>query len=292
MSRTPSLDAWLIEARRRLADVSDSSELEARWLAEHVLGLDTVGLILAGPRALDPESIARLEAARDRRTAGEPLAHIIGRAGFAGLDLAVGPDVLIPRADTETLVEAVLACLPSPSPARVADLGTGSGAIALALARARPHWRITATDISAPALACARANAHAHEIDSVCFIESDWYTALGGRVFDLIAANPPYIAEDDPHLATLIHEPRGALVACDNGLADLARLAEQSPAHLAPGGWLILEHGWQQADAVRALLRAQGFEAVETRRDLADRDRITLGRRPSSSLADAACRKN
>ena len=280
-----TLAAALRSARRRLAAVSDTPDLDARWLAEHALDVGAAYLLAHADTPLPATASARYESLVERRAAGEPLAYIIGRAGFWSLDLRVTPDVLIPRPDTETLVEAALARLPPDAPLAVADLGTGSGAIALALARERPAWHIVATEASEAALAVARDNARALDLDRVECVAGPWLEAVAGRRFDAIVANPPYVAPNDPHLHDLAHEPRAALVAADDGLADLVAIAAAAPAHLRGPGWLLLEHGADQGSAVRDLLAAAGFEA-ETISDLGRRARVTCGH----LAGDAICR--
>src|SRR5690606_41469022 len=215
-----------------------------------------------------------------RRVAGEPVAYLTGRRGFRHLELQVTPDTLVPRPETELLVELALERLPTDRELRIADLGTGSGAIALALASERPRASVVATDASAAALAVARANADALGIANVEFREGDWFDAVRGERFDLVASNPPYIAEGDPHLQAgdLRFEPAMALSSGSDGLDAIRRIVAGAPAHLQPGGGLLLEHGWEQGAAVRALLSAAGFHAVATARDLEQRDRITYGR--------------
>jgi release factor glutamine methyltransferase len=276
-----TIDAALREARARLAETSDSPDLDARRLLQHVLSVDQTWLIVHGRDALEPTARSCFEILLERRIAGEPLAYVTGRIGFWTLELAVTPDVLVPRPDTETLVEAVLARHDS-APRRVLDLGTGSGAIALALASERPAWQVVATDASAAALACARANAAALGLDNVAFAHGRWYDALDSGGFDVIVSNPPYVASADPHLAApeLMREPRTALVADDEGLADLAHIAAQAPAWCRPDGRLYLEHGADQGAAVRALLATAGFEDVHSLRDLGDNERVTTGKTP------------
>jgi release factor glutamine methyltransferase len=218
-----------------------------------------------------------------RRVAGEPVAYITGQWGFWTLQLEVTPATLIPRPETELLVEQALARLPAEQPCAIADLGTGSGAIALALASERPLAQVMATDFSAEALAVATRNAARNTVANVAFAQGAWYAPLQGRRFDLIASNPPYIASDDPHLARgdLRFEPATALASGHDGLDDIRLIADGATAHLLPGGWLLLEHGWDQGAAIRALLQQVGLNEVETVQDLEQRDRVTLGRRPA-----------
>ena len=225
---------------------------------------------------------ARFLALIERRAAGEPVAYILGRKDFWTLELTVSPAVLVPRPETELLVERALALHPGDE-AKVADLGTGSGAIALALASARPGWRIVATDISAAALAVARANAVALGLERAEMVQGNWLAGLPGRTFDLLLSNPPYVAAADPALRTpeLMREPRLALVAEEDGLAALCAIIREAPAHLEPGGWLLLEHGAAQAAAVAGALVARGFAQVRSHRDLAGRERMTEGQWPT-----------
>jgi release factor glutamine methyltransferase len=211
--------------------------------------------------------------ALQRRLQGEPVAYITGRKDFFGLTLNVDARVLDPRPDTEILVEWALELLPSGQPTRVLDLGTGSGAVAVALQHHRPAAQVTAVDASADALAVASANAQRLGLPVQCVL-SHWMDAVPGP-FELIVSNPPYVAEGDPHLAALTHEPLSALTSGTDGLDDIRQIIAQSPSRLAPGGWLLLEHGWNQADAVQALLRTAGFVQVQSRRDLGGIERCT-----------------
>ena len=224
------------------------------------------------------EPAARYRDLLARRRAGVPVAYLVGERDFWSLSLRVTRSTLVPRPDTETLVSRALA-LALPDDARVLDAGTGSGAIALALASERPGWRVSAVDRDPAALAVAAGNAERLGLGRVRLLESNWFAALAGERFDLVVANPPYLAADDPHLAgpALAHEPERALVAGPTGLEDLAALTAAAPAHLAPGGWLLLEHGCDQGAAVRSLLADAGFEAVATHRDLAGLERASEG---------------
>jgi release factor glutamine methyltransferase len=256
--------------------------LEARMLLEALSGRPREWLIAHGPEPVEAELVTRFQTLAQRRLAGEPMAYLIGQREFHGRMFLVDAAVLVPRPDTEVLVDLALAL--APPGAQVLDLGTGSGAIALSLACARADLRLCATDRSAAALAVARRNAEAllgpTGAERVEFRQGDWWQALDATArFELVVANPPYLADDDPHLAGgLRFEPREALVAAEDGLADLRRLALAAPGHLAPGGWLLLEHGMAQGEAVRALLAQAGLVGVRTERDAENRERVTLGR--------------
>ena len=257
------------------------ARLDAQLLHLFVLGRemhDRAWLLAHDTDALSAEALARLEPLLQRRAAGEPLAYITGQREFFGLPLKVDARVLDPRPDTETLVEWALALMPVGTPCSVLDLGTGSGAIALALQHARPQARVSAVDLSADALAVARGNAQRLGLP-VRFMQSHWLRDVSGR-FDLIVSNPPYIRENDPHLAGLRHEPLHALTSGADGLDDLSQIIEQAPAHLEAGGWLLLEHGHDQAGQVRALLQQAGGQNVASHRDLAGIERCTGARWP------------
>jgi release factor glutamine methyltransferase len=253
--------------------------LENRILLCHATGLTRVQLITQGDRPLAPDEAARLDDLVARRLRGEPIAYIVGRREFFGLDFQVGPAVLIPRPDTELIVELALERLPQGG-ARLLDMGTGSGAIAVAVAHTRPDADVTALDVSPDALAVAQANAAANGA-RVRFLHSSWFDALdAGESFDVIASNPPYIAAGDDHLARgdLRFEPVGALTDHADGLSALRTIVKGSPRHLAPGGWLLLEHGYDQAPAVRTLLLDAGFTEVQSWRDLAGIERVSGAR--------------
>jgi release factor glutamine methyltransferase len=253
--------------------------LENRILLCHATGLSRVQLITQGDRPLTPDEAARLTDLVARRLRGEPIAYIVGRREFFGLDFQVGPAVLIPRPDTELIVELALERLPRQAP-RLLDMGTGSGAIAVAVAHTRPDAAVTALDVSPDALAVAQANAAANGA-RVRFLHSSWFDALdAGDIFDVIASNPPYIAAGDDHLAQgdLRFEPVGALTDHADGLSALRTIITGSPRHLVPGGWLLLEHGYDQAAAVRTLLLDAGFVDVQSWQDLAGIERVSGGR--------------
>jgi release factor glutamine methyltransferase len=266
---------------RPAADPRATPELDAELLLAHALRTSRVRLRSHPEEVPPPDAARRYVQLIERRAAGEPVAYILGRKEFWTLELEVSPAVLVPRPETELLVERALALGLHPR-AQVADLGTGSGAIALALAHARPGWQVTATDISAEALAVARANAAKLGLECVKLLEGDWLECLSGCAFDLLLSNPPYLAASDAALGQpeLAHEPRLALVAAEEGLAALRRIILTSPAHLLPGGWLLLEHGATQAAAVAGELVARGFGQVRSHRDLAGCERMTEGQWP------------
>lgn len=258
--------------------------VDAEALLLHVLDCNRAWLFTHGHASLGAASTKTFQALVEQRANGIPVAYLIGRRGFWTLDLVVSPATLIPRAETETLVEQALERLDRAPNRCVADLGTGSGAIALAIASERPQAHVLASDTSAAALTVAATNAAAHGLNNVVFRSGDWYAPLIGERFDLIVSNPPYIAATDPHLTQgdLRFEPQSALVSGADGLDALRTLAAGAPAHLRPGGWLLLEHGWEQGATMRVLLRAAGLVTVTTLQDLEARDRITVGRSPYS----------
>jgi len=285
----PTIATALHTARARLArtdtgtDVdTDAARLDAEVLLAHVLDKPRSHLCAWPERALTPEQATHYAALVARRAGGEPIAHILGRREFWSLDLDVTPATLIPRPETELLVELALARIPADAAPAVADLGTGTGAIALAVARERPRCRVTATDRSAAALEVAHRNAARLGIGGIDFRHGAWYAPLGAGRYDLILSNPPYVRAGDPHLAQgdVRFEPPGALVAGTDGLDDLRSIVAGAPAHLHSGGWLLVEHGYDQGDAVAALFRAAGFADIGTVRDLNGQPRVTLGRRP------------
>ena len=272
-----------IESLLDNADLPDSPtpRLDAELLLAAALNKPRSYLRTWPERELEVDQLALFQANLMRRRQGEPVAYILGLQGFWSLELEVAPHTLIPRPDTELLVETALALLPA-APLTVLDLGTGTGAIALALASERPAWHVTAVDRVLEAVALAERNRQRLNLHNATVLNSHWFSALQGHTYDLIISNPPYIAANDPHLAAgdVRFEPASALVAGHDGLDDLRLIIAEAPAHLNAGGWLLLEHGYDQAAAVRDLLLSQGFEGVHSRIDLGGHERISLGRRP------------
>jgi release factor glutamine methyltransferase len=258
------------------------SRLDAQLLLGHLLAQSRAWLLAHDDAALTVPQQVAWASLLSRRAAGEPVAYLVGEKEFHGLMLRVSPSVLVPRPDTETLVDWGLELLRSPDcpPApQVIDLGTGSGAIALAIKHERPDAKVTAIDASDDALAVARGNARRLDLDIV-WHEGHWWNSVHGQRFNLALSNPPYIAEGDAHLAALQHEPVMALTSGPQGLDALREIVQAAPGHLAPGGWLLLEHGFQQAAEVRQLLDLHGFRDMQTRCDLAGQQRCTGGRLP------------
>jgi release factor glutamine methyltransferase len=247
---------------------------EARLLLAAATGFSEASVVAFPERDLPGDVQTRFTDFVSRRTAGEPVAYILGRKEFYGLELTVNPAVLIPRPETELLVELAL----QRNFDSVTDLGTGSGAIALALKRQQPNARVVAVEASAAALAVAQRNAAKHGLE-IDFRHGRWFEPLAGERFDLIVSNPPYVAVGDPHLAALRHEPQGALLAGADGLDAIREIARGAAAHLSPGGWLLIEHGMGQDSAVRALLAAAGLEDTQSWPDLAGIPRVSGGRR-------------
>lgn len=278
------IGGWLRRARALLAPVSESPALDAELLLARALGRDRSWLIAHRDETPDAGALALADGWLVRRAAGEPLAYITGVREFWSLELEVTPAVLIPRPDTEILVERALELIPAGRTCRVADLGTGSGAIAIAIANERPAAAMTATDASEEALAVARRNAERLVPGRIRFVAGDWFSALPDERFDLVVTNPPYVAGDDAALAdpAIACEPRRALAAGADGLDDIRRIAAALPAHLAPGGRVLIEHGAMQAAGVAGILRAVGLEVVACRRDLAGADRVTEARLPDA----------
>jgi release factor glutamine methyltransferase len=273
MPQPPTATELLAQAARRI------DRRDAEILLAHCLGRPRSHLLIDPGGIVPGEVVTEYMSAVERRADGEPVAYLLGRREFWSLDFMVGPAVLVPRPETELLVERALALVTRPD-AHIADLGTGSGAIAIALARERPRWSLTATDISDQALAVARENDRALAGGRIEWLKGDWFAPLAGRRFDALISNPPYIAADDPALAGdgLRHEPQAALTPGGDGLGALATLIKGAPDHLLPGGWLALEHGAAQGQALRSLLVARGFTSVTSHRDLAGHERVTEGK--------------
>lgn len=280
---SPSLQDWLRRAAQRLNEAgSDSPRLDAQILLGHVLDRPRSYLYAHGEDLLTESERQQAEALLEQRLAGHPIAHLLGRREFWSQELEVSPDTLIPRPETEITLELALEKIPAGADWALLDLGTGSGALALMLALERPGCRVTAIDISSAALAVARRNRERLGADNLELLEGDWFTPVAGRRFQLIVSNPPYVAERDPHLDSgdVRFEPRRALAAGPAGLDDLEQLVRQAPDHLEPGGWLILEHAFDQAGAVASLLKKKGFIDIQCRPDLAGQPRASAGRHP------------
>lgn len=273
-----NVQQWLQTARQQLAQFvpPDEASIEAQILLMHVLNVNRAWLIAHATDSLAAAAVMTVEALLQRRLQGEPIAHILGEREFFGLPLKVTPDTLIPRPDTETLVEAALQKIYGRM--RVLDLGTGTGAIALAIAKHAPSCEVVAVDASAAALAVAAENAATLQLNNVQCIASHWFSALPANKFDLIVSNPPYIESSDPHLqqGDLRFEPMSALASGIDGLQDIRQIVAQAPDYLNDGGWLMLEHGYNQADAVQQLLQAAGLQQIQTRHDLGGNPRVTL----------------
>ena len=308
----PGSAALTVAQALALARQQGLDRVDSHRLLGHVLGRERAWLIAHDDDRLQPRQAQDFQALYQRRLQGEPVAYLVGEQAFHGLQLQVTPDVLVPRPDTETLVDwalALLAGLKAPAPHAgkavgmgtavdvgngslpVLDLGTGSGAIALAIAHRCPAADVTATDLSPAALAVAQANAQRLQLDKgVHFAQGAWWQAVPSTAtFALVVSNPPYIAGDDPHLPALRHEPRLALTPEGDGLDAFRAIVADAPRHLRPGGWLLFEHGFDQAHAVAALLRDAGFGGVQTRVDLAGLPRCTAGQWPGPEQPAAPC---
>lgn len=275
-----------LTVRQALAQAS-LAPIDAQVLLAHVLGVDRAWLAAHATDALGGADVETFFALAQRRRDGEPVAYLTGAREFWGLSLAVDRSVLIPRPETETLVECALRALPSDHPARVLDLGTGSGAIALAIAHERPRADVLGLDVSSAALGLARRNAARMKLENVRWLQSNWYDEIADvpPAFDLIASNPPYVADADPHLAQgdVRFEPAAALRAGGEGLDALRVVIAGAPMRLVPGGVLVVEHGFDQADAVRGLMLAAGFTGVTSFRDLSGIPRVAMARSTDST---------
>ena len=272
----------LLELPECLSKVSSSPSLDLQLLLGHVLGCQRATLLAHPERSLDEEQLKNFSALLLRRLRGEPIGYILGTKDFWDFELKVDQRVLIPRPETELLVEKALSCLRDRENQglQLLDLGTGSGAIAIALARHSSRWQVIATDQSEAGLTLAAENARRLQVDNVEFIHGSWFERLGGQSFDLIVSNPPYVATDDPHLQEdgLPFEPPGALIAADKGLASLKKIVEQARYHLQSSAWLLLEHGFAQSAAVAEMMADNGYLDITSWQDLAGLDRVTAAR--------------
>jgi release factor glutamine methyltransferase len=278
-----TFQAVLADASSRLSEICDNPRLDAELLLARVMDRDRSYFYTWPEKALEPHQYQAFESLLQQRLDGVPLAYLLGRREFWSMDLEVTPDVLIPRADTEILVEHALEKIPADEPARVLDLGTGSGAIALAIARERPVARVTAVDRSKAALGVAEGNAQRLGFQNVQFLQSDWYQSLEtSRQFDLIVSNPPYIRENDPHLerGDLPYEPRSALASGKDGMDDIRIILDELKQYLRPGGWLLVEHGYDQGELARELFKNAGLQEVTSIHDLQGLERVCAGHLP------------
>jgi release factor glutamine methyltransferase len=274
-----SLSTHLKRWSGQLATTSDSARLDAEILLKHASGLSNTQLIVRDTEPLDDQTVKRVDTLIEARRKGSPIAYLTGQREFYALNLKINQHVLIPRPETELLVDTALKIIHSNQVLQILDLGTGSGAIALAIAANAPKVQILATDIDKSAIGLANQNARIQNVPNVQFLSGDWFIPLEGKQFDLIVSNPPYIDPDDPHLnqGDVRFEPTLALVAADHGLADIRNIVALAPTHLEPGGSIALEHGYDQAQAVRNILEANGFTDIEALKDLNQLDRVSLG---------------
>ncbi|WP_290622297.1 peptide chain release factor N(5)-glutamine methyltransferase [Kangiella sp.] len=267
--------AW---ARQQLEAIDDAT-IDAEILLAHAIDKNRTWLKTWPEHILSEKQLSHYQYLISRRSKGEPTAYLIGEKEFWSLTFKVTQDTLIPRPETEVLVEQALQRIPENSDFKVADLGTGSGAIALAIASERPQTTVWALDMSEPALKVAQANAEHNKIKNVAFEQGSWLSNWQHGQLDMIVSNPPYVAPNDPHLADLVYEPVTALVAEDKGLSDIHQITQQATEHLKPGGYLLFEHGYDQGEAVREILHKVGFTQIETVKDYAGQDRVSLGKR-------------
>ncbi|MEE2025341.1 peptide chain release factor N(5)-glutamine methyltransferase [Alkalimonas mucilaginosa] len=276
-----SIGSWLTLAKTVLTKVTDEAEAEAKYCLSHVLQCNYSFLYSHAAKLLSAEQWQQLDAILQQRQSGTPLAYVLQQWHFWDFELAVSPATLIPRADTEILVEQALQ-LQLPADSKVLDLGTGTGAIALALAKERSGWQVTGVDMQPEAVACANRNKAALQLANCDFQLSNWFSAVSSQRYELIVSNPPYIEPDDPHLqqGDVRFEPKTALVADAEGLADIELIITGSVLQLHPGGWLLLEHGYQQAEAVCERLQQAGFIQVQSKKDYGGQWRISFGQRP------------
>ncbi len=273
-----TFNQWLEQAIARLKG-GDSPKRDAEIILGFVTGKTRTFLMAFSETAIEPTALSQLESLLVRRIAGEPIAYLVGSREFWSLMLNVSPATLIPRPDTERLVELTLEHLPTVE-CDILDLGTGTGAIALALGSERPDSSVTGIDLQPAAIALAQDNAERLSIDNVHFVQGNWFEPLSECYFDAIVSNPPYIDRNDPHLqqGDVRFEPSSALVAEQDGLADLLWIVQNAPDYLKQGGWLLVEHGWEQGEKVRTLFKQRGFDLIATHQDYGGNDRVTLGR--------------
>jgi len=271
--------ADLLQEKIRLNNVSDSAALDIELLLCHCLQKPRSFLRSRPEHDVSHEQTAQFFQLLARREAGEPIAYLTGRRGFWTFDVEVSTATLIPRPETELLVEKILEFTDLPEKARVLDLGTGTGVIALALASGKPAWQVTGVDFQSDAVSLSQRNARRLQLPNVQFEQSNWFSVLTGQVFDVIVSNPPYIDPDDSHLkeGDVRFEPSSALVSDKKGLADIEQIISQTPGYLVNEGRLLLEHGYDQGEAVRALMAQQGYNSIVTYQDLAGHDRVTAG---------------
>jgi release factor glutamine methyltransferase len=279
MTAVPSINTVLAEAAKSLQAVSDSALLDAEVMLCMVLGKERPYLRAWPDQELDPEPVDAYKAMLNERQQGKPIAYITGNREFWSRDFQVSPDVLIPRPDTELLIELSLALIPAAQPCRIIDLGTGSGIIAITLAAERPYAHVSATDICPAALQLAQINAVRHNVQAIQFYQSNWLANIPAGKFDLIVSNPPYLAEDDEHLqqGDLRFEPKTALISAQQGLGDISSIAETARDRLEVGGFLLVEHGYNQQQGVQSIFKALGYQQVQTHTDLSGQPRVTFG---------------
>ncbi len=277
----PTLGEVSRQASQLLETTSDSPRLDAELLIAYALNIPRSRFIADPDQVLNAQQLNQIQTLIDRRAQGEPIAYILGCKHFWDLELKVTPDVLIPRPDTELIVETALTLFPADASINVLDLGTGSGAIAIAIARSRPHWHVCASDESRSALTVAIENAEYYQLHNLSLLQSHWFDDLvKDKRFHLILSNPPYIPQNDPHLlqGDVRFEPQQALVSGADGLDAIRYLVAESKQHLQPDGWLMLEHGYDQGDPVRQLFVEHGYQDVQQRKDLGGHVRVTLGK--------------
>ena len=270
------IDTALADATERLRNVSDSPMLDAELLLARALDVPRTYLVAHPEDSLDPAAVERFFSAIERRSDGLPLAYISGEKEFWSMTLFVSPDTLVPRPETEVLVQQALQRIPDGESFAVLDLGTGNGAIAMAIARERSNCTVTATEISDSALAVARENANRHALPNIEFLSGDWTAPVAGRTFDLIASNPPYVPSADPDLEHLTYEPQMALASGADGLDAIRRISVEAKLIIKPGGTLLIEHGDRQQQEVARILSAEGWTEIRHVNDLAGKPRVTI----------------